>query len=219
MSNSAWSGVHQTPPTSQPSHGRAPASSEARLQTVVSAGRAHHAWPDITASSRCWASRQVPYQVAPMRVHMQVLGRHHSPPLVTWLVLLFCTIQAEVAATDRCVGTPVHPSHCSYRSPTTIMSAVLVPSATHALVTVSLVPQLLHLLHCTPVVGLCITRHGDSQLTKHRTDHASRSLQRYQHNWRPDAPLSAAIISVNSLDGTLFCSSSLTRTKPLTDLL
>ena len=136
---------------------RAPAPSEARLQTVVSAGRAHHAWPDITASSRCWASRQVPYQVTPMRVHMQVLGRQHSAPLVTWLVGLSRTIQAEVAATNRCVLTPVHPSHCSCCSPATIMSAVLVPSATHALVTVSLVPQLLSLLHCAPVVRLCIT--------------------------------------------------------------
>ena len=101
----------------------APVSPEARLQTVVSAGRAHHAWPDITTSGGCWASRQVPYHVTPLRMHMQALGRHH--PVIPLCSTGHMVGQAPLSSTSRsrchqrmCSGNrvsrppqPLQPSH------------------------------------------------------------------------------------------------------------
>jgi hypothetical protein len=172
---------------------RAPAPPEAVVFTGVPAQRAVVAWPDLTTSGWCWST--VGHQVTPLRVYVLVLWdlpclpgtAEYSAPLVTWLVRLLCTIQAEVAVTSRRILAPVHTSHCSHRSPATIVGAVLVPRAARTVITVSLVPHLLQLFPRAPVQPLCITRYGDPQLTKHRTDHASRSQPRHYHSWRPSS--------------------------------
>ena len=51
----------------------APTPHEARPLAIVSAGWAHHAWPDISASGWGWASQRV----SSLRVYMEVLLRYH----------------------------------------------------------------------------------------------------------------------------------------------
>ena len=162
----------------------------------------------------------MPYQVTPLWVYTQVLCCQNSPPLITGLLWLSCAVEAEVTATDRRIMTPKHPVHRSCCSPATVMGVVHGPSAAYALVTFSLIPQLLSLLHRHPVVGLGIITYRHPQLAQDRTDHASRPLQGHQHNRRSSAyALNTDRISDNSFEGTRFCSSSLTRTEPMIDLL
>ena len=164
----------------------------------------------------------------PLRVYVLVLRdlpcqldpANYPAPLVTRLVRHIRTVQAEVTIACRCVLAPECTSHCSHRSPATIAGTILIPCAARTVGAVSLVPHHLLFLPRAPFQPLCVAIYLDPQLAQMRSDRASSSHSRHCHNWRPSSqPFSATRISVSSFAGTLFCSSSLTRTEPLTALL
>ena len=187
------------------------------------------AWKDVTTPGWYWGT--VRHPVHPVRVYVLVLrdspfqlGPANDPaPLVTRLVRLTRTVQTEVTVGCRRIVAPEDTSHCRHCSPATIVGAMLSPCAARTVGTVSLVQEELPHLDGTPITlisVICLQNFRDPQPTHVCSNHASRSHPRHCHNRRPSSqPFNATRISVSSFAGTLFCSSSLTRTEPLTALL
>ena len=156
----------------------ASASPEARLLAIVSAGRAGHTMPGQTSLQdiitpgtlvhACWAPSQMPYQVTPLWVHMQVLRWYHPAPLVALLVWLPLAVQTEAAVRSRRILASVCQVLKVHRSPSTVVVTILVPCAAHAYVTIRLVQQCL----LTSIVHPTCTHHP-----RHRPPPVSSSGQ------------------------------------------